>query len=81
MVNIHIHQFRPGGAVVDAAALEQFQQQWATYQKLVDADELLPHPKEWAQIDHHVTTSDFPETQQVARSWPAGGICKRAPAV
>lgn len=40
MVNIHIHQFQPGGAVVDAAALEQFQQQWATYQKLVDADEL-----------------------------------------
>jgi ubiquinone/menaquinone biosynthesis C-methylase UbiE len=26
--------------VVDAGALEQFQQQWATYQKLVDADEL-----------------------------------------
>ena len=40
MVNIHIHQFQPGSAVVDAAALEQFQQQWATYQKLVDADEL-----------------------------------------
>jgi hypothetical protein len=40
MVNIHIHQFQPGGSVVDAAALEQFQQQWATYQKLVDADEL-----------------------------------------
>lgn len=40
MVNIHIRQFRPGGAVVDAAALEQFQRQWATYQKLVDADEL-----------------------------------------
>jgi hypothetical protein len=26
--------------VIDAAALEQFQRQWATYQKLVDADEL-----------------------------------------
>ena len=38
--HINIHQFQPGGAVVDAAALEQFQQQWATYQKLVDADEL-----------------------------------------
>jgi hypothetical protein len=36
MVNILIHQFLPGGAVVDAAALEQFQKQWATYQKLVD---------------------------------------------
>jgi hypothetical protein len=32
MVNILIHQFAPGGAVVDEAALEQFQQQWATYQ-------------------------------------------------
>jgi hypothetical protein len=31
VVNVHIHQFRPGGAVVDAAALAQFQQQWATY--------------------------------------------------
>jgi hypothetical protein len=40
MVNILIHQFEPGGAVVDAAALEQFQRQWATYQKLVDSDEL-----------------------------------------
>jgi hypothetical protein len=37
LVNIHIHQFRGGSAVVDAAALEQFQQQWATYQKLVDS--------------------------------------------
>src|SRR4029077_1448182 len=37
-LNVHIHQFQPGGAVVDAAALEQFQQQWATYGKLVDGD-------------------------------------------
>ena len=40
MVNILIHQFQPGGAVVDAPALDQFQRQWATYQKLVDADAL-----------------------------------------
>lgn len=40
MVNILIRQFQPGGAVVDAAALEQFQRQWATYQKLVDSEEL-----------------------------------------
>jgi hypothetical protein len=26
LVNIHIHQFQPGGAVVDAAALAQFQE-------------------------------------------------------
>jgi hypothetical protein len=40
MVNMLIHQFQPDGAVVDEAALEQFQAQWATYQKLVDADSL-----------------------------------------
>jgi 2-polyprenyl-3-methyl-5-hydroxy-6-metoxy-1,4-benzoquinol methylase len=38
LVNVHIHQFQPGGAVVDAAALWQFQQQWATYRKLVEGD-------------------------------------------
>jgi hypothetical protein len=38
LVNVHIHQFQAGGAVVDAAALEQFQQQWATYRKLVESD-------------------------------------------
>jgi hypothetical protein len=38
LVNVHIHQFQPGGAVVDAAALAQFQQQWATYGKLVASD-------------------------------------------
>jgi len=42
VVNVHIHQFRGGGAVVDASAMEQFQTQWATYQKLVDHD-LLSH--------------------------------------
>jgi hypothetical protein len=39
-MNIHIRQFERGGAVDDQAALEQFQQQWATYQKLVDTDSL-----------------------------------------
>jgi len=42
MVNVHIHQFKAGGTVVDAAALEQFQKQWATYRKLVESD-LLSH--------------------------------------
>jgi hypothetical protein len=37
-VNVHIHQFQPGGAVVDAAALKQFQEQWATYRKVVEGD-------------------------------------------
>jgi hypothetical protein len=40
VVNVVIHQFQPGGAVVDAAALAQFQEQWATYRKLVESDYL-----------------------------------------
>jgi hypothetical protein len=39
-MNIHIHHFHSKGAVADEAALEQFQKQWATYQKLVDTDAL-----------------------------------------
>jgi hypothetical protein len=39
MVNVHIHQFA-GAAPVDAHAMEQFQKQWASYQKLVDNDYL-----------------------------------------
>jgi hypothetical protein len=42
VVNVHIHQFQGGSAVVDASALEQFQTQWTTYQKLVD-NNLLSH--------------------------------------
>lgn len=38
-MNIHIQHFEPGG-VTDEGALEQFQRQWATYQKLVDSDAL-----------------------------------------
>ena len=37
-MSIHIHYLEPGGAVDDAPALEQFQKQWATYQKMVDSD-------------------------------------------
>jgi methyltransferase family protein len=39
-MNIHIRHSHGKGAVADEAALEQFQQQWATYQKLVNADSL-----------------------------------------
>ena len=39
-MNIHIRHIHAKGAVADQAALEQFQQQWATYQKLVDSDAL-----------------------------------------
>ena len=49
-MNVHIHSFQPGGAVADEAALEQFQKQWATYQKLVDTD-ALSH-KEVGRILH-----------------------------
>jgi hypothetical protein len=38
VVNVHIHQFKPDGAVVDAAALAQFQEQWATYRKLITSN-------------------------------------------
>lgn len=38
MVNVRIHQFQPAGAVVDAAALKQFQDQWTMYRKLVEGD-------------------------------------------
>lgn len=38
--HVHIHQFKPDGAVLDAAALGQFQQQWATYGKLVSNNSL-----------------------------------------
>jgi 2-polyprenyl-3-methyl-5-hydroxy-6-metoxy-1,4-benzoquinol methylase len=37
---IRIHHFAPGEDVADEAALEQFQKQWATYQKLVDNNSL-----------------------------------------
>jgi hypothetical protein len=43
VVNVHIHQFKPGGAVVDAAALAQFQEQWATYRKLITSNCLCHH--------------------------------------
>jgi hypothetical protein len=39
MLNILIRELEPG-AVADQHALEQFQKQWSTYQKLVDADSL-----------------------------------------
>jgi hypothetical protein len=40
MVNIFIREFAPKQTVADQNALEQFQKQWSTYQKLVDADAL-----------------------------------------
>ena len=58
MVNVHIHQFKLGGAVVDAGALAQFQQQWATYRKLITSNDLshrevgaILHDKEAGHAD------------------------------
>lgn len=49
-MSIHIHHIEPGGTVDDEQALEQFQKQWATYQKVVDHDSLAH--KEVAAILH-----------------------------
>ena len=57
MVNVHIHQFERDGAVVDAAALAQFQQQWATYGKLVASDCLAQ--REVAGILHNTLNEVF----------------------
>jgi len=57
MVNILIHQFQPGSAVVDKAALEQFGKQWATYQKVVVAD-WLSH-KAVGRLLHDILNQTF----------------------
>jgi hypothetical protein len=49
-MSVHIHSLEPGGAVDDQAALEQFQKQWTTYQKVVDHDSLAH--KESAALLH-----------------------------
>jgi SAM-dependent methyltransferase len=55
--HVHIHQFRPDGAVVDASALGQFQQQWATYGKLV-SENSLSH-REVTSMLHDTLTEEF----------------------
>jgi hypothetical protein len=57
MVNIPIHEFQSGSAVDDETVLEQFQKQWPTYQKLVDAD-ALSH-KAVGKILHDTLTTTF----------------------
>lgn len=39
-MKVAIHELPSGGAVLDPGALEQFQRNWATYQKLVETDAL-----------------------------------------
>lgn len=58
MVNVLIREFAPGSAVIDAAALAQFQQQWATYRKLVERD-YLSH-REIGRILHDTLNEVFP---------------------
>ena len=55
--HIHIHQFTPDGAVVDAAALNQFQQQWTTYGRLI-SENSLSH-REVTGILHATLTDEF----------------------
>lgn len=57
-MSIHIHHVDPGKTVDDQAALEQFQKQWATYQKLVDHDAVAS--KETGAILHD-TLAAVPE--------------------
>jgi len=57
VVNVHIHQFKPGGAVVDAGALAQFQEQWATYCKLIASND-LSH-RDVGTILHHTLNQVF----------------------
>lgn len=53
----HIHQFTPNGAVVDSAALDQFQQQWSTYEKLI-SENSLSH-REITDILHATLADEF----------------------
>lgn len=57
MVNVLIDQFAPEGAVIDAAALAQFQQHWTTYRKLIDHD-YLSH-REVSRILHETLAEVF----------------------
>ena len=64
-MNVIIHQFQPGGAVVDAAALAQFQEQWATYRKLVESG-CLAH-REVGGILHGTLNEVFTSPFQLPR--------------
>jgi glutamyl/glutaminyl-tRNA synthetase len=75
MVNILIHQFLPGGAVVDQGALEQFQKQWKTYQKLVDAD-CLSHEKAAKLLDAagRASLAELLSQLEAAPAWQAPAL-------
>jgi hypothetical protein len=68
LINVIIHQFQPGGAVVDAAALAQFQQSWATYRKLVESD-CLAHREVGGIL--HGTLNDVSPRRSASSTSPA----------
>jgi hypothetical protein len=59
-MNILIHEFEPNGMITDKEALEQFQRQWATYQKLIDSN-ALSH-REAGEILRGVLAQEFSES-------------------
>lgn len=58
-MSIHIHHVEAGSTVDDEQALEQFQKQWATYQKVVDHDS-LSHAEVGAILHDTLTAVDEP---------------------
>src|SRR5215212_8520096 len=98
MVNIHIHQFQPGGAVMRA-----LKDSTSTFLMLYEPTRNVGETRDQylqrfravnqAALDHAEpgrVGADRPSrddqrssgnASRLARSWPAGGVCKRAPAV
>ena len=70
MINIPIHQFQLGGGVVDEAALEQFQKQWATYRNLVDAD-APRRTRRWAAVLHGALGRAYRHAVRLSSTSPA----------
>ena len=63
MINILIRKFALKQTVADQNALEQFQKQWSTYQKLVDADALFAIPRPFAFVD--IACADASQMREV----------------
>jgi hypothetical protein len=59
LVNIVLRELDCAAPVVDHSALEQFQRQWATYQKLVDSD-ILSH-NAVGRLLHRMLVDEFTE--------------------
>lgn len=59
MVQIAIRECRPGAAISDAGAMEQFAKRWATYQKLVD-NNALSHREVAAHLHRSLAPVEAP---------------------